>query len=239
MTIWGLIIGGLAGLAIGGPIGGLLGAAAGHFAGRQIRASVDPDRTKQVAFTVAVIALSAKMAKIDGRVTRSEIAAFRRKVHIPKSDVAQVGRFWDLARQTPDGFEAYAQQTVSLFTAKAPILEQLLELLFFIARADGEITPPECAYLQTVAGIFGFDEAEFRRFVSLYGDSRASPWQVLGIDKTASATDVRAAWKRLVQKHHPDRLIAEGMPDEFVAAATERIALINSAYHTLTSVHQE
>ena len=238
MTIWGLIIGGLAGFAIGGPIGGLLGAAAGHFAERQLKPAPDPEQTKQVAFTVAVIALSAKMAKIDGHVSRSEIAAFRRKVHIPAGDVERVGYFWDLARQTPDGFEAYARQTVSLFGTKAPILEQLLELLFFIARADGEITEPETAYLSVVSEIFGYDAAEFQRFINLYGNSGASPYEVLGLPADASDTDIREKWKTLIKTHHPDKLIADGMPDEFVAAATERLAVINDAYHKLTGVKQ-
>ena len=239
MTIWGLIIGGIAGLAIGGPIGGLLGAAAGHLADRQLRPPADSDKTKQVAFTVAVIALSAKMAKIDGHVTRSEIEAFRRKVHIPKADIARVGKFWDLARQTPDGFEAYARQTVSLFGPKAPILEQLLELLFFIARADKDISASECAYLEAVAGIFGYNQSEFNRFVRLYGTSGATPWQILGVAEDADTATIQAAWKQLVRTHHPDKLIAEGMPQEFVAAATERLASINAAYNTLNGTIQE
>ncbi len=238
MTIWGLIIGGLAGFAIGGPIGGLLGAAAGHIAERQIRPDPNPEQTKQVAFTVAVIALSAKMAKIDGHVSRLEIAAFRKKVHIPADDVERVGKFWDLARQTPDGFESYARQTVTLFGKKAPILEQLLELLFFIARADGAITEPEIAYLQIVTEIFGYDETEFHRFVSLYGKEGANPYQVLGLADTATDTEIRDRWKMLIKSHHPDKLIADGMPDEFVAAATERLAVINEAYNTLTGVKQ-
>lgn len=238
MTIWGLIIGGLAGFAIGGPIGGLLGAAAGHMAERQIRPAMDPEITKQVAFTVAVIALSAKMAKIDGIVTRSEIAAFREKVHIPQKDIERVGKFWDLARQTPDGFEAYAQQTVTLFGPKAPILEQLLELLFHIARADGDITAPEVEYLRHICTIFGYDASEFQRFVNLYGTDSANPWQVLGVPETADNTEIRDAWKRLVHTHHPDKLIADGMPDEFVAAATERLSVINNAYKSLTGIKQ-
>ena len=77
MTIWGLIIGGTAGLAVGGPIGALLGATAGLVAEQQIRKRADPAEARKVAFTVAVIALSAKMAKADGMVTKSEIEAFR------------------------------------------------------------------------------------------------------------------------------------------------------------------
>ena len=67
------------------------------------------DASRKIAFTVAVIALSAKMAKADGVVTHDEISAFRQRVHIPQAEVSQVGKFWDLARQTPDGFESYAK----------------------------------------------------------------------------------------------------------------------------------
>ena len=114
MTIWGILIGGAAGLAMGGPIGGLLGAAAGLFAEQQIRRQTDPEQARKVAFTVAVIALSAKMAKADGMVTKAEIEAFRARVDIPQKDIERVGKFWDLARQTPDGFGAYARQTAEL-----------------------------------------------------------------------------------------------------------------------------
>ena len=91
MSIWGIIIGGTAGFALGGPIGGLLGAVAGHAVEQRLGpASPDPQATKRVAFTVAVIALSAKMAKADGIVSLDEIAAFRERVHIPPSEVKQV-----------------------------------------------------------------------------------------------------------------------------------------------------
>ena len=169
MSIWGIIIGGTAGFALGGPIGGLLGAAAGHAVGSKFAQSrPDPQATKRVAFTVAVIALSAKMAKADGIVTRDEIAAFRARVHIPPSEVKQVGRFWDLARQTPDGFEDYAKQVARLFMPRAPVLEQLLDLLFHIAKSDGDITGPELSYLATVSRIFGFVEADFDRLLALH-----------------------------------------------------------------------
>ena len=143
MNIWGIIIGGATGFAIGGPIGALLGAAAGHYAEAKLKGPIDPFESKKIAFTVAIIALSAKMAKADGVIKRSEITAFRQKVHIPAEDLKRVGQFWDLARQTPDGYQSYAQQIVDLFGSGAPILEQLLELLFFIAKADGDISSPE------------------------------------------------------------------------------------------------
>ena len=238
MTIWGIIIGGAAGFAIGGPIGALLGAAAGHVAGRGLRQAIAPEQTRNVAFTVAVIALSAKMARTDGVVTKSEIQAFRDRVHIPQKDIPQVAKFWDLARQTQDGFQAYAKQTVSLFGERAPILEQLLDLLFHIAKADGDITDNEWAYLHEVAFIFGYDKAEFDRLSEIYANDDAKPHQILGVAKEASLDEVRVAWMALAKEHHPDQLIAKGMPTEFVKNATDRLARINRAYELMRASHQ-
>ena len=229
MNIWGIIIGGTTGFAIGG----LLGAAAGHYAEAKLKGPSNSFESKKIAFTVAIIALSAKMAKADGVITRSEINAFRQKVHIPSEDLQRVGQFWDLARQTPDGFQSYAKQSVELFGTRAPILEQLLELLFFIAKADGKISPPEWNYLNTVASIFGFDQTEFQRMADIYGSGEGAAHTILGIAASASESEIKTAWRKLVQENHPDKLISQGLPEEFVQAATDRLHLINAAYHSM------
>ena len=234
MSIWGIIIGGTAGFALGGPIGGLLGAAAGHAVESKFVASEpDPRATKRVAFTVAVIALSAKMAKADGVVTHTEINAFRARVHIPPAEVQQVGRFWDLARQTPNGFEDYANQVARLFAPRAPVLEQLLDLLFHIAQSDGDITAPELSYLATVSHIFGFDKADFDRLLALHQSNCPSPYEVLGIQRDIDDQTLRNHWKHLARTHHPDKLTADGMPEEFINAANDRLAKINAAYDAI------
>ncbi|MBL6768133.1 MAG: TerB family tellurite resistance protein [Alphaproteobacteria bacterium] len=233
MNIWGIIIGGATGFAIGGPIGALLGAAAGHYAEAKFKGPSDSFESKKIAFTVAIIALSAKMAKADGVITRSEITAFRQKVHIPTEDLKRVGQFWDLARQTPDGFQSYAKQSVALFGSRAPILEQLLELLFFIAKADGEISTPEWNYLNIVSSIFGFDEGEFQRMADIYGSGEGAAHTILGIASDASEREIKVAWRKLVRENHPDKLISQGLPEEFVQAATDRLRLINAAYHSM------
>ena len=234
MSIWGIIIGGTAGFALGGPIGGLLGAVAGHAVEKRLEPpTTDLQATKRVAFTVAVIALSAKMAKADGIVSRDEIAAFRERVHIPSSEVRQVGKFWDLARQTPAGYQDYANQVAHLFPAKAPILEQLLDLLFHIAKSDGDITAPEQNYLHSVASIFGFDASEFDRMLAIHRSSGPSAYEILGVSAGCDDQTLNRRWKELVRTHHPDTLIANGMPEEFVAAANDRLAQINAAYDSV------
>ena len=180
-----------------------------------------------------MIALSAKMAKADGKVTRDEIAAFRERVEIPAAEVAQVGRFWDLARTTPDGFEDYASQVARMFAPRAAVLEQLLDLLFHIAGSDGHINAAETDYLARVAGIFGFTDEDFQRMLAFHASDGPPPHEVLGVAADIADDDLRRHWKALVRENHPDKLMADGLPKEFIAAATQRLARINAAYDVM------
>jgi DnaJ like chaperone protein len=236
MNIWGKIIGGTAGFALGGPIGGLLGALAGHAVDTYTEDRRDDQLGREVAFTIALIALSAKMAKADGVVTRDEILAFREKVDIPSKDLDNVSRLWDLARQTPDGFDGYARQVAGMFPKGSPVLDQMMELLFFIARADGGISSLEEEYLGHVARILGYDDVEFTQLKLVYGDPEANPYDVLGVDLSADNASIRQAWIAMARNHHPDRLMAEGLPEEFLRAANERLATINQAYEDIKTI---
>ncbi len=230
--IWGKIIGGAAGLALGGPLGALIGAVAGHAVDSLRGAESDaPDSTRETAFTIAVIVLSAKMAKADGRVTRDEIAAFRRVFHVPPEEARNVGRVFDRARRDARGFEPYARQVARMFAANPAVLEELLNALFYIANADGVVHPAELAYLEQVAALFGLDEATFNRLRAGHaGADDVDPYAVLGVHRRASDSEVRQAWLRLTRENHPDRLIAQGMPDDFIQTATARMATINAAW---------
>ncbi len=234
VSIWGKIIGGAAGFALGGPIGALLGVVGGHAVDRYAVPDDPIDEeaaTRRIAFTVGVIALGAKMAKVDGVVTRDEIAAFREVFQVPPEETRNVGRVWDMARQTSDGFEAYAAQIARLFHPASPVLEQLLGSLFHIARADGVVHDKEVEYLRRVAEIFGFDDFQFDRLRATFtGNTSTDPYAVLGVTPETDDVEVRAAYRRLVREHHPDRLIAQGLPEEAVAAATDKLARINGAW---------
>ena len=236
MSIWGKIIGGAAGLALGGPLGALLGAAAGHAVDKMT--TVTPEGpideaagTRKVAFTIGVIVLSAKMAKADGVVTRDEIAAFREVFHVPADETRNVGRVWDLARKDVAGFEIYAQQIAKLFNPGAPVLEELLGSLLHIAKADGIIHANELSYLQRVAEIFGIDVLAFQRLLSVHGARPGDdPYGVLGVEPGASEAEIKATYRKLIRENHPDRLMAEGMPEEFVRQANDKMAAINASY---------
>ena len=142
MSIWGKLVGGAAGFALGGPLGALLGGIAGHVydTTRTAPAEITADPTKQIGFTIAVIALGAKLAKADGVVTEDEIRAFRRVFKVAPEETKNVARVFNLARRSVAGYEPYARQVAGMFADNPVVLEELLGCLFFIAQAD-ESTP--------------------------------------------------------------------------------------------------
>jgi DnaJ like chaperone protein len=232
MSIWGKIGGGAAGLLVGGPIGAAVGAVAGHFLIDRDMAmgGADPG----VAFTIAVIALSAKMAKADGVVTDEEVEVFDRLFQVPPAEKASVRRFFDLARQDTAGYENYAGQIARLYAGNPAVLEDILDGLFEIAAADGVLHPDENTFLERVADIFGFAPGEFRRIrASHFPPDAADPYVVLGVDYAASDDELKHTYYRLVRENHPDSMIARGVPEEFVKLATDKLAAINGAYEKI------
>lgn len=198
---------------------------------------------KSVAFTIAVIALGAKMAKADGQVTRDEVTAFRRIFAIPEGEEENAARVFNLARQDVAGFDAYARKIAAMFRPEGEklcaddrsTLIDLLEGLFQIALADGAFHPGEDSFLQQVANIFGLDEGCYRmmraRFVE--GAPR-DPYDVLGIPRTATLEEARAAWRQAVKDSHPDAMIARGVPAEAVKLAEGRLIAINAAWDEIS-----
>jgi DnaJ like chaperone protein len=195
-----------------------------------------PPPEKSVAFTIAVIALGAKMAKADGEVTRNEVAAFRQVFAIPPGEEANAARVFNLARQDVAGFDAYARKIRAMFHDDSRVLVDLMEGLFHISVADGRWHPQEEAFLKDVANIFGVGDRCFRslraRFVP---DAQPDPYDVLGVDPDASITEARAAWKQAVRDSHPDRMLARGVPAEAVKLAEQRLIAINAAWEEISS----
>ena len=243
MSVWGKILGGAAGFAIGGPIGAILGTAAGHAVDKMrdsTREAPGDDATRRVAFTIGVIVLGAKMAKADGVVTKDEIGAFKEVFHIPQEEMQNVGRLFNQARRDAHGFEPYAKQIGRLFRHNPAVLEELIQGLFHIARADRKITQEELDYLAKVAAIFGFDEDDWARIrASNMGPDASDPYEILGVSHKASDEEIKAAHRRLVVENHPDKLVAEGLPQEFVDLANEKLATINAAHDRIRELRQQ
>ena len=228
MKIWDRIVEGATRLAGGESLASLLGLAA-----PPADDGAHPG-LRQMAFTIGVIALGAKMAGADGKVSDVEMEAFRNFFHVPPGQERNVERFFNLAKRDVAGFETYARQLAALFPDAPEILENVLEGLFDIAKADGEIDVPEAEYLAEVARIFGLDSNRFERAkAAAMGVIECEPCIILGIDPLATDEQIREAWLRQVKAHHPDRLIAQGLPEEAIAVANRKLALINDAYDRL------
>ena len=188
-----------------------------------------PERS--VAFTIAVIALGAKMAKADGLVTRDEVTAFREVFHIASQDEKGAARVFNLARQDVAGFEDYAARIGAMFAGQTEMLRDLLEGLFHIAVADGFYHPNEDVFLERVSEIFGLSERDFNAMKMRFApDALQDPYTVLGVTPDMSKAQIRAAWRRLVRENHPDAMIARGVPEEALQLVQKRMADINRAW---------
>ena len=218
---------------MGGPIGALIGGFAGHAIDKMRGEPVEGGdaATRQIAFTIGVIALGAKMAKADGQVTRDEVQAFREVFQVSPEDLKNVARVFDQAKKGVAGYEAYAQQLAGLFRENPAVLEDLLDGLFHIAKADNVYHPAEDQFLREVAHIFGFSDHEFARIKEAHvGAEKSDPYVILGVSRDADEGELKTHYRKLIREHHPDTLIAQGMPQEFIDVANEKLAAINDAY---------
>ncbi|MCV0350641.1 MAG: DnaJ family molecular chaperone [Nitratireductor sp.] len=197
----------------------------------------DPQLRRRVAFSVAIIALSAKMAKADGVVTPDEVQAFHEIFSVPRDEQANVSRLYGLAQQDVAGFEAYARQMSGLCGSgdtNCAMLEDILDALFHIAKADGVIHERERDFLQRVAEIFDIREDHFEQILSRHAlQGEGNPYMVLGVEQDAPFDEIKRRYRRLVAENHPDRMIARGVPEEFLAIANTRLASINAAYESI------
>ncbi len=224
MSIWSRIAAAIQALASGEGLGALF----------------DRRPEKSVAFTIAVIALGAKMAKADGLVTKDEVAAFRQVFTIPANEEANAGRVFNLARQDVAGFDDYARRIAGMFGEDRAALDDLMEGLFFIAVADGDYHPAEDAFLREVATIFGIVDRAFRAVRARHvAGAVEDPYCVLGIEPGATLEEIRAIWRQKVRETHPDRMMARGVPEEAVKLAEKRLIAINRAWEEISATRTE
>lgn len=254
MSYWGKVFGGFTGLWMGGPIGAVVGAALGHAADRGSLPGVGAPLTgkqtgpnvakvaasvasmlgrKEQIFAIGMIVLSAKVAKCDGPVTRSEIDAFKRHFRIPPEQAREVGRLFDQARDADDGPDDYARPMARAYAAEPHTLEEALAALVAIARADGAINDREDRFLRRIADQFGLGARAYERVRD--GAARRSAdepdaYAVLGLARTASDEDIRLTWRRLMRENHPDSLASQGAAPSRIERAADRVARINAAW---------
>lgn len=222
MSIWTLITEALAALRQGEGLTAVFD-----------RLKTPPERS--VGFTIAVIALGAKLAKADGQVTRDEVQAFRTVFTIAPEEEANAARIFNLARQDVAGFDAYARKIATMFGPGNRVLTDVAEGLFHIALANGELHASEEVFLREVVSIFGLGDRCYRslraRFVP---DAPRDPYDVLGVAPDAPLSAVRAAWRQAVKESHPDGMAARGLPSEAIRLAEDRLRDVNRAWEEIS-----
>lgn len=233
MSLWSRIADALAALTAGEGLTAIFD---------RLRGADTPERS--VGFTIAVIALGAKMAKADGQVTKDEVLAFRRVFTIPPEEEANAAHVFNLARQDVAGFDAYARQIVRMFRDAAhpdnrALFIDLIEGLFHIALADDTLHDAEDAFLAHVAEIFGLDARCYRAIrARLVEGAARDPYDLLGVDRDATLASIRAVWRDAVKETHPDAMIARGVPVEAIRLAERRLIALNAAWEEIRAMRQ-
>ena len=249
-----MAIGGYIGSLFGGPLGAILGAVLGHkvenaASGENRRARVSSgyagmsaaDRSR--VFCASAAAMLAKMSKADGVVTRSEIAgvenAFRRLGFTPAARQYAIEVF----RRAKDDAHTIYEYAREFATAvdSVEVRELFYEILWDIACADGSVSPAELLILQRIPRALGIRIDWYAYFASQRLGSRsggpsasrdplADAYSVLGASANDSTDELKRKYRELAKRNHPDALRAQGLPEEMVGKATERMSRINEAW---------
>ena len=233
MAIWGSLIGGMIGFSIGGPFGMLLGSLIG---GKISRAKARSSgfgsfAQPQQVFALSLIVLSAKLSKADGQVSREELIAVKEKLKIPESELDQVGKIFNKAKEEKTGYEPYAKQIAQIYSGNINVLEEVINILFYIAEADGNVSDSEMRMIENIARIFGLNEVQINGIKeSRKSSDKLNPYIVLESKPDDSVEVIRKRYLKLSKEHHPDLLVSKGVPKEVIDESKAKMRAINLAW---------
>ncbi len=232
MSIWGSLIGGFVGFSFAGPIGALIGSMIGGRISSARRAGFQRGfALPQQVFAIALIILTAKLAKADGQVSKEELIAVKNKLKIPEHEIDQVGKIFNKAKEDSLGYEPYAQQIAQIYRNNPAVLDEVINILFYIAESDGKVSKSEIALIRNIAKIFGINQGQFESIrESRKGSDKLNPYIVLGCNSKDDFATIRKKYLKLSKEHHPDVLVNKGVPSEVIEESKKKMRAINSAY---------
>ena len=232
MSIWGSLIGGFVGFSFAGPIGALIGSMIGGRISSARRSGFQKSFVPpQQVFVIALIILTAKLAKADGHVSKEELIAIKDKLKIPEHEIDQVGKIFNKAKEDSLGYEPYAQQIAQIYRNNPAVLDEVINILFYIAEADNNVTDSEVAMIKNIAKIFGLSESQFEGIKeSRKSSDKLNPYVVLGCNPNDDFTTIRKKYLLLSKEHHPDILVSKGVPQEVIEESKKKMRAINSAF---------
>tara|TARA_B100000700_G_scaffold152815_1_gene169585 strand:- start:69 stop:794 length:726 start_codon:yes stop_codon:yes gene_type:complete len=233
MAIWGSLIGGMIGLSLGGPFGMLLGSLIGGKISRaKSRSGFGSFAQPQQIFALSLIVLSAKLSKADGQISKEELIAVKDKLKIPENEIDQVGKIFDKAKEESSGYEPYAQQIAQIYKGNINVLEEVINILFYIAEADGNVSDAELKMIEHIAQLFGLTEIQFNSIKeSRKSSDKLNPYIVLESHPDDTIEMIRKRYLKLSKEHHPDLLMSKGVPQEVIDESKAKMRAINSAWN--------
>ena len=233
MSIWGSLIGGMVGFSLGGPFGMLLGSLIGGKISRAksgsagFRSFAQP----QQIFALSLIVLSAKLSKADGQVSKEELIAVKDKLKIPENEIEQVGKIFNKAKEESAGYEPYAKQIAQIYQGNLNVLEEVINILFYIAEADGNVSQSELVMIENIAQIFGINQSQFNSIKeSRKSSDKLNPYIVLNSSPNEDLSSIRKKYIKLSKENHPDILISKGIPSEVIEESKKKMRAVNSAW---------
>ena len=238
MAIWGSLIGGVIGFSLGGPFGMLLGSLLGGKISRaRATSGFSAAAQGQKVFALSLIVLSAKLSKADGKVSREELIAVKDKLKISDHELDQVGKIFNRAKEESIGYEPYAKQIAHFYKGHINVLEEVINTLFYIAEADGNVSNEEFKMIQHISKIFGLNEIEFNGIVEGRKSSdKLNPYIVLESKPDDNLADIRKKYIKLSKEHHPDLLLSRGVPQEVIEESKKKMRAINLAWDQIQNL---
>ena len=232
MSIWGSLLGGVIGFSLGGPFGALLGSfLGGKISNISSSNTFASQQNSQQIFALSLIILSAKLSKADGRVSKEELIAVKDKLQIPDSEIDQVAKIFNKAKDESTGYEPYAKQISEIFKGNQNVLEEVINILFYIAEADGHVSNEEEAMIANIAFIFGLSQNQYESIKeSRKASDKLNPYIVLESQPTDDLKSIRKKYIKLSKEHHPDLLISKGVPSEVINESKNKMRAINAAW---------
>ena len=237
----GKVIGGTIGFAMGGPLGAVAGAVFGHAFdssgeryARQNGGRLSEGEEAQMAFFLGAFSMLAKLAQVDGNVSKEEMASIDRfmvhdlQLNQQSREVAVT--IFNTALQSPGSFEAFAQQFYDRFRFQPQLLDLMIDIMLRVSLADGVMSSGEENMIRTAAGIFNFSESQYGAIRSRYVSDVDKYYAILGCNRDDSDEQVKRRYRKLVQEYHPDKIASKGLPEEFTRLAEEKFREIQEAY---------
>jgi len=261
MNWWGKLMGGSFGFMLGGPLGAVLGVAVGHQLDKAFRSIMnDPEFASgkvervQQAFFTATFSVMGHMAKADGQVTTNEIDLARRvmtQMQLNDEQQKVAINLFNQGKQADFPLDEALEQFRLECHRRHNLIHMFLEILISTAIADGHIDEAEHQLLLHVSAKMGVSAQAFEQLLRMVGAQQAyqqqgqppatrlqEAYDILGVEKSASDAEIKKAYRRLMNQHHPDKLVAKGLPEEMMKIATEKTQEIKQAYEHIKQSRQ-